>query len=484
LLITYNHSKPLQKSGVACLDLPCGYDLVHLHQSELSWEEIKIDQMIIPVLMVPGSKHEIPFDLLATIYFHLTRMEEIAYQKPEEVDGEVMNQLLYRYGQFKIPVVDVLCNWFAGVLEKKTIPLLKKAIYPSGQQCGIALTHDVDRIYAMNPVKKWFLKQSNRLKPAAKQRNELLDQADERIWIFNKLFLDYQHANFKPTIFFLAKRMENSSYRYNIRAKKFHDLLQRMHENNFEIALHASRYAFDYRKRYAAEKKRLGAIMGPAIRGLRQHYIRCLFPDLWRIASDCGFLYDSSLIHRRMSGFRGGTGHPFYCFDHQQGRVLPLTECPPIFFENTLPDEGNDLEKSLAEVLFLFGQIKKYRGVMVALWHQHNIYDNEPYPEIWRTFLSSINPAQMYVDTLAGQARWYDHRNKIYVTEVAVEKNNWRLILELPSELSAFALVLPDRVGHLTIQNPNIEYRIKGNLVCITLIKEARLLELKLEYNL
>jgi hypothetical protein len=480
-LIIYGDCETVMKTGTHCVHIPCGYDLAVLPTSSLTWQEIKLQGLKIPVLSLPDSNHEIPFDLLATIYFHLARIEELSYTNPEEVDKNVAKQVLYRYGQFKVPVVDVLCDWFAAILDNNSPPVLRKAIYPSGQCCGVALTHDVDRLHAANPFKKWLFKQGNRFRKDSKIRNEVLDQADRRLWVFDRLLMDYQQNQYIATFFFLAKKMEGISYRYNIRSKKINELVAWLKRSNFEIALHASRYAFADRKRYAAEKAVLGGISGSAIAGLRQHYIRCLFPEVWRIAADIGFLYDASLVHRRMSGFRGGTAHPFYCFDHDRKMVLPLIECATSFFENTLPDEGADLEKSCTEIAQLFGRIKRYRGLMVALWHQHNIYENPPYPEIWQTFISAIDHTKMYINTLAEQAKWYDHRNKIVLTDILAQKHGWRLIVELPPGLSTFSLILPEGYKRVVIKDQKINYQQQNSLLCIANNAENRMVELKIE---
>ena len=135
----------------------------------------------------------------------------------------------------------------------------------------------------------------------------MIDQAEKRLWIFDKLALDYQQRNIKATFFFLAKRLENRSYRYNIGTKKYRRLLYDLHNQKHEVALHSSRFAFNKKGRYLKEKRVLEKMLQKAVVGLRQHYIRCLFPEVWRMASKSHLLYDSSLIYRRMSGFRAGT---------------------------------------------------------------------------------------------------------------------------------------------------------------------------------
>jgi hypothetical protein len=480
LVIIYGNEIKLEQSNTCYLHIPCRFDLASLHHTNLSWQEIKIEQTAVPVIGLQASEQEIPFDLLATVYYHLTRIGEKSYINPDDVNKDISSQLLYRYGRFKLPVVDMLCCWFDDIIGKKQVPLLKKALFPSGQVCGVAVTHDIDRIYATHPVKKWLLKKINGLTSFGSIKNEMLDQADQRLWIFDRLLADYQELGIRATLFFLARKMENRSYRYDIRTKKFRMLFQSLVQKKYEIALHASRYAFSRRKRYLRERRRLNKALGNKITGVRQHYLRCLFPELWRIAANMGLLYDSSMTYRRISGFRAGTGHPFYCYDYNRGNLLPVIECPAIFFENTLPNEGNDLEKSIAEISSLMAQVKKYQGVMVALWHQDNLYENKPYPQIWSKFLELIDHDTMYLDTVQGQIEWYDLRAKIKIKHIQQDEKGWRIRLDLPENITKFTLMLPEGTVRVDIPDINVAYSVKNKYLTIDMINQINVLDLNL----
>jgi hypothetical protein len=484
VLITYGDDQNLKQENTHHIHIPCIYNLDTLHQSTLTWQEIKIDGTAVPVLGLQKTDREIPFDLAATVYYHLTRIDEKSCKYPEEIDRNLTKQRLYKFGRFKIPVVDVLCRWFAEIIDKKEIPLLKKALFPQGQSCGVAVTHDIDRLHAINPLKKRLFKLIHRFGPTNKNRYEMITRAEKRLWIFDKLVSDYQKRDIKATFFFLAKKMENKSYRYDIRIKKIRSLLHMLCENKQEIALHSSRYAFDRKKRYHKEKRALDKALGSNVAGLRQHYIRCLFPEIWRIASGLNLLYDSSLVFRRMSGFRAGTSHPFSGFNYENGAKLPIIECPALFFENTLPGEGADQEKAVTEIKDLFEQVKKYQGVMVALWHQDNIYENNPLPKIWKNFLDLLDSNTMYLETLQKQVEWNRVRNKIKVKGVVQEGEKWSVILDIPENLSKFTLILPAGFGRVTLGNAKVCGTLMGNNLIIETIDEVRELKIKFEQNL
>ena len=463
--------------------IPCHYPLDTLHQKHLSWHEKKIGEHSVPVIAKEPSNHEIPFDLLATIYYHLTRIEEKRYTHPDQLDRNATEQQFYANNRIKIPVVDLLCHWFSDLIETRHIPLLKKAAFPSGEQCGVALTHDIDRLHAVNPIKMRFNRVMSMLGLRSKEKNVSLEKAEECLWVFDKLVSEYQKRGMKATFFFLAKKMENRSYRYAIRSRKIRRFIQFLYQNNHEIALHSSRYAFDKLGRYIKEKKKLEKILPEQKCGLRQHYIRCLFPGLWRMAATAGFLYDSSLIFRRMSGFRAGTSHPFNCFDYEHGELLPLIECPVLFFENTLPDAGADPESSISEIQELFEQVNAYQGVLVALWHQDNLYNNAPYPAIWKEFLALVDTDQLYVQTLIEQVRWHILRSRIVIKHMQQKTNRWRITLDLPGETEKFTLVLPAGSNRAFVEEKGVDYSQRGNYLCIHSVGQLSEITINIEQN-
>ena len=471
LHITYGTSIIPEISAESQINLPSHYTLDMLHRTKILWQEIKIGGRTIPVITNKSSDPEIPFDLLATVFYHLTRVEESEYSNPDDVDIQMSNHCLFKYGQFKIPVVDVLCRWFYDLLASKKVPLLRKAVFPSGEQCGVAVTHDIDRLFTINPIKRYF-KMVTRVRA--------MDNS-AYMRIFEKLVSDYKRSDIKATFFFLAKKMENKSYRYRINNKKLRELLRFLNRNNHEVALHSSRYAFDNNKRYMKEKKRLENGLGQKVEGLRQHYIRCLFPGIWRIAAAADFSYNSSLVYRRMSGFRAGTSHPFRCFDHMGGEEIPVVECPVLFFENTLPHDGKDVDKSLSEIRELFDEVNEYQGVLVALWHQDNIYDNGVYQEIWHTFLELLANKYIYIATLKEQVDWYILRNKITMESFEEKKGRWSVTLDIPEGIKKLTLILPEEFDRVNVAENAFEYQCKGTRLFINTGGQARKLIVYLE---
>jgi len=301
-------------------------------EQELEWNEILIDGIKIPVLGLfqpnTASYTAINFDLVASIYFHLVRIEELKYKRPDEIDDTVNQTLLYKYNRFHVPVVDIIINWFGKIIENILTsieqPIIKKATFPNGEHFGLALTHDVDITRAINPIKRSLLSYFHRFHLLDHIKYKEIQESEENTWALDDLLDLYKSLNWPATFNFIARLTEGRSYRYNIASRKFKKLFKRLKTEGHEIGFHPSRDAFDHPRRYKKELNKLKRIGKDKIYGLRHHYLRCLFPQIWRVVQSLNLKYDCSLAYRRVTGFRAGTTKTFICFDHINQSELEL----------------------------------------------------------------------------------------------------------------------------------------------------------------
>jgi peptidoglycan/xylan/chitin deacetylase (PgdA/CDA1 family) len=234
-----------------------------------------------------------------------------------------------------------------------------------------------------------------------KKRILEMDSQDARVWSFPQLLDFYVQKKWKATFFFLAKRFEGLHYRYNIEAAQFQSLFDNLKLHNHEIGLHSSLHAFKHGEKYAAEKGKLESITAIKCAGLRQHYLRALYPGLWRLAEAAHFAYDSSLAYNFMAGFRGGTTHPFFTYDWEQDSSLPLLEFSPAFFENNVLSASADLPAARQLITNIVDQVARFHGLLVVLLHPSN-YLQPLYRDLWDTLIAGMSRHRIYVDTLSG----------------------------------------------------------------------------------
>jgi peptidoglycan/xylan/chitin deacetylase (PgdA/CDA1 family) len=362
------------------------------------------------------------FDLIANIYYHLARIEELNINHPDAIDEQVKDSILYKYEQFKLPVVDILLKWFDGLLQKSLLAanpfILKKCAYPNGEQFGVAITHDVDIIRAYHPLKKVILSTLYHLKLKKSPTPQQMENADRENWGFEAILDFYKTFKGKGTFFFIARYLENQHFRYRLRDRKIKDIIKRLTKDGHEIAFHASRYAFEHPKRYKSELNRLKKVCSCEISGLRHHYLRCLYPDIWLKAEKLGLLYDASLIYRKHSGFRAATTHPFITFEHHLGRELNLWEFSTSFFEGTLKGEE--------EIKALIKTVAKNNGLLNIIWHTNSFYDSNEFQVLWKIIISELKQYNTYNETLTNHLYWQSHKKSFQISSIKGEKRAWK----------------------------------------------------------
>jgi hypothetical protein len=231
---------------------------------------------------------------------------------------------------------------------------------------------------------------------------------------------------------------EGLHIRYNIRSQKFKKLIRDIQDGGHEIGLHSSLKAFDHPQQYNREKSRIEDVTVQRCAGLRQHYLRAKFPRFWRLASNAGFEYDSSLGYNFQAGFRAGTCWPFRVFDYQDDKLLPLTELPLTFFEYNLPARGED-SSSEDMISNMIEQVSRYNGLLVALLHPSN-YLREPYQSLWNHLIQGVEKHAILVDTLSGINQWFTIRREIVMEWQSGSSGEIILQIRKPSEVKQFAL--------------------------------------------
>lgn len=476
LLLVYqpgNHSLDL---AIPFIHLTNYFDLSRLTDCGFEWKEIKIENNVVPVIKNLKNQNfsELKptlssFDLVANIYYHLARLEESYFTHPDNIDNNVQNSILFKHGKFLVPIVDLLSDYFINEIEKKIneekLIFIKKKNYPKGQTFGIALTHDVDFIRAYHPLKKRIIKLLVQLGIKKNINLDDINQREKDTWGFDRLLSFYKDNNYKATFFFMAKYLERFHFRYRINSKKIKQLFFQLKSENHEIAFHPSRYAFENPKRYLIEKRKLEKISNIQLSGLRHHYLRCLFPQIWKIAAGIKFKYEAGMIHRGHSGFRAGTCFPFPTFDHSNQKTIDIIEFPTTFFENTLPDKGKNYEISKNTIQQLLSIIKKQGGIFNILWHSSNFFQPDIYKRLWEFITGLIKNENAYLQTLAGHLNWYKFREQIKIKSLKEIESGYVIDIALPEGVQQFCLHTPDNYSFKS--ESDIQHDAKKNTLIL-----------------
>lgn len=452
------------------LQLPALCPAEQMKQAQTAIDTFDVNGQSVKILKGSSCKagdNLFPLDLVANVFYHLNRIEEQPFSHPDAVDPEGGYSMLQTNGNFLTPVVDLLVDYFAEWLRQQAalrrMPLLRKSAWPGGEPFALAMTHDVDFIRAFHPLKKMFFKIRALIGFGPFASAGAIEKIDRAHWGFDRLLPYYKEKNWPVTFLFIARHREGWHRRYEIRRKKMRRVIGQIVNAGHEIALHCSRFAFDHPARYKLEKMRLQRVSRFKLRGMRHHYLRGLFPQIWEQAAKLGLSYDTSMCHRRKSGFRAGTARP-YPVQTTRGTIL---EIPTIFFENTLPGEGREVEASLNEIEALLATVKWVGGCMTILWHSNNLSWPQHYQRLWKELTNRLESEQAWRERLDRITDWIIRRDQLQLTEFQSEQKRSLIKLRLAPQTTKFCLYLPEGHACQDIKPQSVRWQCEKELLKI-----------------
>ncbi len=301
------------------------------------------------------------FDILETIFFHISRFEEVFSAKKDLNQAGWLDEkkhFLVRNGLQEIPVVDHLVAAFFEVISGVKIH----------QRTTFDISHDVDILYRLTPFSKflrsvvanliykrgfkdlqntfqyWLKMQTKGLKDPYDNFEQLLRK--ENSWKSKQLFL-------------MVGGNTKFDNKYSINHPYVDNIIQMAFERGYEIGLHPSYNAGFEPKRYAEELQRLADKLKRPVQLNRQHWLRFnweITPYLWE---ENGIEVDCSMGYNQHLGFRCGTGFAYQMFDFKSNKAFSWKEQPLVFMESAAIHYAreNNLDLSKVMVDFLISNI-------------------------------------------------------------------------------------------------------------------------------
>ena len=306
-----------------------------------------------------------------------TRTEEYS---PEQLDR--YNRFIYAFSSDK------------NVLEPNVSKFLVEngfeVDYPGNKKFAVCLTHDVDEIYP--PFSHTLLSSLHCMKNL-----DFKKLKDQVFWKYKgKEFSPYlnfkeimnleEKYGAKSTFYFLATDKDIRRFRYNI--EDLENELGSIVDNGWEVGLHGGYYAYNDLEEMETEKERLEKVLGKAVIGYRNHYLRFKVPDTWELLAKVGFKYDTTFGYENTVGFRNGMCHPFKPFNLNGNKEIDILEIPLIIMDGALFGYSNSFEEAWETTKRLIDTVEKYNGALTLLWH-NNVF-NCPYREKWSKLYEKI----------------------------------------------------------------------------------------------
>ena len=387
-------------SGISSEDLIKKSNKIHLQMCETdSIVQVFLGENKIPILSRRGDPLPYPlvefgddvvkinFDILGSIFYILTRAEEIANPTRDE-HGRFPARASHAYqnGYLHRPVVDEYIEilWWC---MKRLWPRLER----KPRQFRMVLSHDVDIPFAeafSSPAKVMrsfggdILKRRDPARAFKRISNWVAtkrgDFKRDTNYTFGRI-MDISEKHGLRSAFYFKTACTNPEFdcNYSIDHPFIRQMLREIHGRGHEIGFHPSYETYRDPVQTRREFEKLLQVceqegIRQATWGGRQHYLRWETPTTWRNWAKAGLNYDSTLSYADCAGFRCGTCHEFPVFDLEKGEELLLIERPLIVMEGSL--FGKDYmnlshEEAFAHAKMLKDQCRKYGGDFTLLWH-------------------------------------------------------------------------------------------------------------------
>lgn len=320
------------------------------------------------------------FDVFSATFYMISRYEEYNVTNLDK-HGRFMEQdsLMCRNGVVEMPVVDLWLLRLKGLLAER-LPSMTFA----ERKFTYLKTIDVDNVFAFRH-KGVLLNGAKLALDLAKGRKEafrlrlksVLRQRQDPY--FNLEEVAQMHDNHKDTTLFFFHSggygkfdkkviVPSLSYR-RVRANIAKD---------FKVGLHPSHRSAFKEWLFSLEKKVLENVIGESVVRCRFHYLRCRFPESYKMLERIGVKEDYSLGFSNTPGFRAGTSYPFFFYDLTEERQTDLKIFPLVVMDKTLRSNLNlNTDDAFERIKRLAEEVKRVNGVFVTLFHNENLTDEE-----------------------------------------------------------------------------------------------------------
>ena len=251
---------------------------------------------------------------------------------------------------------------------------------------ALALTHDLDNLWRWTP--RGFAATGYRSGRAVLRgdgealRRELgdfgdwlvrhLPQRTDPFWTFPQILGGEDARGVRSTFYVIARHThprdgnQPATYRRRVPAA-----LALLRDHRCEVGLHGNdsdRLA----PQALAHDRELLERGGAEVRGIRYHWLRCLYHETLPLLERTGFSYDTSLAFAEHEGFRCGCSFPFRPYHLGEERPLDLVELPLAVMDGTLQQShyrGLPADKAEQAARDVLERAARGGGAVSILWH-------------------------------------------------------------------------------------------------------------------
>jgi len=340
------------------------------------------------------TRGDFPFDIFAASFYLLSRYEEyLPHEKDTYGRYAHSNSLAFREGFLDSPLINIWLQEFKKALIEKFPGLIFRR--PSFK---FIPTYDIDIAYTYLH-KGWLRNAGGLFRSLLKGEWSL---AGERIRVLSNKkkdpfdayeWLDSVHlyCRLRAYYFFLVAKNQNGYDRNIPRSQPALQNLIRYHGQGDTVGIHPSWQSGEGRQVLEEEVGWLSAIIQKRVAYSRQHYIRFILPQTYRLLQEAGIQKEFSMGYGTINGFRASAASSFYWYDLERDQQTGLLLFPFCFMDaNAYYEQKLSAGQALQELMKFYHAVKKVNGMMVTIWH-NQFLGSDPrfagWKEVYEVFL-------------------------------------------------------------------------------------------------
>ncbi len=334
----------------------------------------------------PQKKGDHDFDILSSIFFIISRMEEYHTKDYDEHHRFISaNSSLVKLNLEQNPIVDQWCFSLLSLLNAKFNVELT-----SPRKFHQYSTFDIDNAYAFKgkslsrSLGSFFKDLISFRFYKLKQRLEFLVGKTKDPYDNYDYILEFLKTNQLKSIFFFllgdyAKMDKNIDHNH-----PFLINLIRSISKNHLTGIHPSYSSFNNLEMLKMEICRLDKITSKTIIS-RFHYLKFTLPKSYQILLKAGIKQDYSMGFSDRIGFRAGTCTPFYFYDLENECITDLKIFPFAYMDGVLNDKLKFTPEYSSKLISKIKQeVRKVNGTFNAVWHNESLSNQDRWKG-WRS---------------------------------------------------------------------------------------------------
>lgn len=351
---------------------------------------------------VHSSESDFPFDILASVFFCLSRYEEYL-PHITDVHGRfpASESLAFKENFLNMAVVD---RWIIMLVAKLKQRYANLSIGP--RTVVFEDTIDIDAAYCykhkglvrtLTGICRDFVSRENRGEIRKRWRVILGKDPDPYDSFDYILDVHSRMPGSKLKFFPLMADYNVFDKPISYQNNEFRQLLQHL-SDYAKMGLHGSYASFDDPKLVEKESERLATLLHRRTVRNRYHFLRLALPKSYDALIDNGILHDYTMGYAEEPGFRAGTGSPYPFFDLESDCETPLTIHPFAAMDSTFyyykkmsPEASEEVYRQLID------EVRSVGGTISLLWHNQSLCEDfgwQGWRNVYETVLAYADQAQ------------------------------------------------------------------------------------------